>query len=34
MHGIYGKRQMLVELVKKEFKLSLDKVRRLMKKLG
>ncbi|WP_392560696.1 IS3 family transposase [Orbus mooreae] len=34
MDGIYGKRRMLVELVKKGFKLGLDKVRRLMRKLG
>jgi len=34
MDGIYGKRRMLVELVKKGFKLGLDKVRCLMKKLG
>lgn len=34
MDGIYGKRRMLVELIKKGFKLGLDKVRRLMKKLG
>ncbi|WP_272914551.1 MULTISPECIES: IS3 family transposase [unclassified Gilliamella] len=34
MDGIYGKRRMLVELIKKGVKLGLDKVRRLMKTLG
>lgn len=34
MDGIYGKRRMLIELVKRGFKIGLDKVRRLMKKLG
>ncbi|WP_392562081.1 IS3 family transposase [Orbus sturtevantii] len=34
MDGIYGKCRMLVELIKKGFKLGLDKIRRVMKKLG
>lgn len=34
LDGIYGKRRMLVELIKRGFCLGIDKVRRLMKKLS